>query len=159
MNLSSVESVNLHRPPSERRAPSNSRNVFGRCEVRFKVPPFESRAQLGRPMKGRTTNTQRKVAPSLSPSSSLPQLWRISGDPVNVDLMSRDGHLDWSRKTWQPSLLYRVARLGIMKSLTSHQQTFRLRWYDLASALGWKGLSFSFLFLPDILFFPFLCKG
>lgn len=74
--------------------------------------------------------------------------------------MSRDGHLDWSRKTWQPSLLYRVARLGIMKSLTSHQQTFRLRWYDLASALGWKGLSFSFfLFLPDILFFPFLCKG
>lgn len=73
--------------------------------------------------------------------------------------MSRDGHLDWSRKTWQPSLLYRVARLGIMKSLTSHQQTFRLRWYDLAAALGWKGLSFSFVFLPDILFFPFLCKG
>ena len=41
--------------------------------------------------------------------STTTQLLHISGDLVNVDLMSLDGHLDWSRKTWQPSLFLSIA--------------------------------------------------
>ena len=105
-----------------------------------KVPAAESEAQLGRPMKGRRTNSERRKCQST---------WRPVECRLNESRCTSWLELNPNirKQLYCAHILVHVARfvVGIMKSLTRTTFT-KLFWYDLASVCkGFSGCLFFYV--------------